>query len=147
MRTRSRIAIAAVVTVIATLPPDATAAPAPHRLLYATNSGMLVPGGAGDGRHDTTAFAIQPSGALVPHGVPAPGVVSPRGIVFADDGRTAYVADSGGDAVAPFRVEPDGALVPLSDPVPSGDLPFGIAVAPGNLYVAHFNSADVQAFR
>lgn len=150
-RPRSGTAIAAVVTVIAALLTGATPAPAaghPRRLLYATNSGMLVPGGGGEGRHDTTTFAIRPDGTLTPHGAPAPGVVSPRGIVFADDGRTAYVADSGGDAVAPFRVGPDGTLVPLSDPVHSGDLPFGIAVAPNSrsLYVAHFNTADVMAF-
>lgn len=155
MRPRSGIGIVAVGTVIAALLASTTngvtAAPAsghPRRLLYATNSGMLVPGGPGEGRHDTTAFAIRQSGTLTPYGLPAPGVVSPRGIVFADDGRTAYVADSGGDAVAPFRVGPDGTLMPLSDPVHSGDLPFGIAVAPGgrSLYVAHFNTADVMAF-
>ncbi|HEX6352655.1 beta-propeller fold lactonase family protein [Actinophytocola sp.] len=151
MKPRSGAVLAAVVTMIAALSPGTTEAATayPRRLLYSTNSGMLVPGGTNDGRHDTTTFAIQPSGTLTPYGAPAPGVVSPRGIVFADDGRTAYVADSGGDTVAPFRVEPDGTLVPLSDPVPSGDLPFGIAVAPNGrgVYVAHFNSADVTAFR
>jgi DNA-binding beta-propeller fold protein YncE len=149
MRPRFGVALAAVVAVTALLPPGAIAAAGhPRRLLYVTNSGMLVPGSPGDGRHDTTVFAIERNGTLTPHGAPAPGVVSPRGIVFADDGRTAYVADSGGDAVAPFRVGSDGTLAPLSDPVPSGDLPFGIALAPGGraLYVANFNSADVMAF-
>jgi DNA-binding beta-propeller fold protein YncE len=149
MRPRSGIALAAAVTVTAALLPGTTQAATAHprRLLYSTNSGMLVPGGTNDGRHDTTTFAIQQGGTLTPHGTPAPGVVGPRGIVFADDGRTAYVADSAGDAVVPFRVAPDGALVPLSDPVPSGDLPFGIAVTPHAVYVANFNSADVVAFR
>lgn len=120
----------------------------PPRLLYVTNSGMIMPGGTNVGPHDTAIFTIGRTGDLTPFGAPVPGVTQPRGIVFSPSGRTAYIADSGGDAVAPFRVGEDGRLSPLSPPLPSGDLPFGIAMAPNGrtLYAAHFNSHDVAAF-
>lgn len=118
------------------------------RLLYVTNSGMIAPGDPNVGPHNTATFTIGQTGALTPFGSPVPDVTQPRGIVFSPTGRTAYVADSGGDAVAPFRVGDDGALTPLSPPVPSGDFPYGIAMAPNGktLYVAHFSSRDVAAF-
>jgi 6-phosphogluconolactonase (cycloisomerase 2 family) len=148
-RIRAAGVVAVVLLGVTAVPSAAAEQPDPQpRLLYATNSGMIVPGGPPDGPHDTVTFTIGQAGGLTPFGAPAPGVTQPRGIVFSPNGRTAYIADSGGDAVAPFRVGDDGTLTPLSPPQPSGDLPFGIAMAPTgrNVYVAHFNSHDVAAF-
>lgn len=143
-------AVSAVAVLLGIAPaPLANADPSPsQRLLYVTHSGMIVAGGPNDGPHDTITFTIGREGELTPHGSPMPGVTQPRGIVFSPSGRFAYVADSGGDAVAGFEVGEDGALTPVEPPVPSGDLPFGIAMAPDgrSLYTAHFNSNDVTAF-
>jgi 6-phosphogluconolactonase (cycloisomerase 2 family) len=148
MRSPATITAALVVALSAGPDPVAVAELPTQRLLYVTHSGMPLPGGPSTGPHDTVTFAIGPNGGLRPHGTPSPGVTAPRGIVFSPNGRFAYVADSGGDAVVGFRISEDGALVPLEPPVPSGDLPFGIAMAPNGraLYTAHFNSNDVTAF-
>jgi 6-phosphogluconolactonase (cycloisomerase 2 family) len=69
--------------------------------------------------------------------------------VIAPNGASAYVVNSGLNAVSAYAVGEGGALRPLSTPVTTeGKLPFGIAITPdgSSVYVSNVHSGTVSAF-
>src|SRR5262245_27975113 len=95
------------------------------RPLYVTNSGRDIAGGLG--AHPVSTFGTDRAGLPVAVGEPVPTGAGARGIVFAPDGRHAYVVALEENAVYPYAIDGRGALTPLGAPVPVGaQSPFGI---------------------
>lgn len=117
------------------------------RPVYVTNRGIAFDGARGP--HVIVRYTVGPAGDLVSLGEPVPTGNGARGLVFAPDGRTAYVVATEENAVYSYRVDARGELTPLGLPVDTmGIAPFGLAVAPDgrSLYVANLNSDTVSVF-
>jgi 6-phosphogluconolactonase (cycloisomerase 2 family) len=117
------------------------------RPVYVTNRGIAFDGARGP--HGISRYTVGPAGDLVSLGTPVPTGDGARGIVFAPDGRTAYVVATEENAVYSYRVDARGELRPLGSPVDTkGIAPFGLAIAPNgrSLYVANLNSDTVSVF-
>jgi 6-phosphogluconolactonase (cycloisomerase 2 family) len=126
--------------------PSAAAVPVAGRPVYVTNSGRSYDGTLGP--HTVGTF-VGRAGALEPLGAPVATGAGARGIVFAPDGRSAYVIALDENAVYAYRVGRRGELTALGSPVDTGGVsPFGIAMAPNGrtLYTANLASHDVSVF-
>lgn len=81
-----------------------------QRVLYVASSNF-VPMGAAGGRHDATAFRIDPaSGALTPHGNAIPLRARPINITVDRAGRYLLVAYNIPSSISVHRINPDGTL-------------------------------------
>jgi DNA-binding beta-propeller fold protein YncE len=117
------------------------------RPVYVTNRGIAFDRTRGP--HVIARYMVGPAGDLVSLGRPVPTGDGARGLVFAPDGRTAYVIATEENAVYSYRVGSRGELAPLGSPVNTrGIAPFGLAIAPDgrSLYVANLNSGTVSVF-
>lgn len=118
-----------------------------ERPVYVTNRGIAFDGTQGP--HVVARYTIGPAGDLVALGEPVATGKGARGIVFAPDGRTAYVIASNEHSVYSYRVGGRGELTPLGSPVATeGVGPFGIAIAPGgrSIYTANLVAGTVSVF-
>lgn len=107
----------------------------PGRPVYITNSGD----DDNSGPHTIAIYTAGQDGRLTPLGQPVQTGLGARGIVFAPDGRHAFVVAPEEDLICSYPVADNGALVSPGTSVPSGGLgPFGIAMAPDGrtLYTA-----------
>jgi YVTN family beta-propeller protein len=124
--------------------PSAAGSVAGGGTLYVTNAAT----------DDLTVFRIGPDGRPIPAGPLVGTGDEPRGLVFAGDGRHAYVVNaadfvSDQGTVLAYSVDQDGRLRPSGSPVHTGgDTSFGIAIAPSGraLYVTNIGSGTVTAF-
>jgi len=140
------------------VPPGSPAAAEPvavgaGRPVYITNDGLgqppCVDGQLDPCAHSVAIYATGPTGALTQVGPAAKTGLGATGIVFAPDGRRAYVASSEEESIYVYSVRDNGALVQLGAPVkndPGG--PWGIAIAPNGrtLYTTNIDTASVTTF-
>ena len=99
------------------------------------------------GSEEIVALRVDRNGRPQPVGDPVPTGTGtgPSPVMFAPDGRTAYVLNRGNNTVAAYRMSADGGLRLLGS-APSGDA-FGLALAPdGSSLFAANQSGTVSAY-
>lgn len=96
---------------------------------------------------DVSAFTIQPGGALR-LGDRVPAGESPRGIVVAPNGRTAYAANGDSSTISTYRIGSGGALTLLPPATATDEDPDDAVVAPGGhrLYVINRTAETISTF-
>ncbi|GAA2208924.1 hypothetical protein GCM10009850_043820 [Nonomuraea monospora] len=109
-------------------------------------SGMLYVTNGDSG--DISLFRLDGQGRPVPDPPLVATGRQPRQLVFARDGRTAYVATALDDHVHQYQVGHDGRLAVLAPPVRTGAFPFGSVVSPSGraLYTANTDDGTVSPF-
>jgi 6-phosphogluconolactonase (cycloisomerase 2 family) len=119
-------------------------------------AGHLVVSEASGGAPDASSVSSYEIGAnrkaIVIDGPIATSETAACWLVVTDDGRYAYIANTGSDSITGFRLEPDGALSILdTDGVTAltGDVPIDLALSDGSEYLYSLGSGSdtITVFR